>query len=193
MLTLDAINTMIAPLGETAIDATDPDYTLHPLYESALRILNTTNRAVQSQGWWFNSYTTTLAPVAGAVALDASILTVTVLSDSHDYTIRDSALFDLTDNTATISRSLRALVRSLVPFESLPDTAATYIALKAAERFVKAYDGDRGKLADVKEDAKEAYIPFNSDHIRNSRVNLYHTASMGPTLANNWYTRYRQR
>jgi hypothetical protein len=193
MLVIDAINDMIGYIGESPIDAADPDYTSHPLYESALRILNTTNEAVQSRGWWFNMVTRVLTPVTNAIALTSDVLTVTVVDDPRDFTIRASALFDMTNNTAVISTPLTAVVASLIAFPSLPITAAEYIKMLAAERFVKAYDGDAAKIASVKDDAAKAYIAFNTDNIRNSRVNLYLTRSMGPVLANNWYTRYRQR
>jgi len=193
MTLIDAINEMIGWIGESPIDSTDPDYTDHPLYASALRILNTTSEAVQSRGWWFNTYKGTLTPVADAIALGASVLTVNVLNTSIDYTIRDGALFDLTNNTATIEDELTAMIRTLVTFDELPGTAATYITALASERFVKTYDGDRAKVADVKDDVEKAYIPFHADHIRNSKVNLYHTQSMGPILANSWYGRYRLR
>lgn len=193
MTELDAINDMIAYLGESPIDAGDSDYASHPLYESALRILNGANKTVQSRGWWFNSVRRTLTPSADAIAFADDVLTVIVLNDPRDFTIRDGALYDLTNDTATISTTLTALVRVLVPFTDLPPTAADYIVAHAALRFVTTYDGDRGKVADVTQDMATHYLAFNTDNIRNSRVNLYQTASMGPVLANNWHSRYRIR
>lgn len=196
MTLIEAINDMLGTIGEAPIDEQDPDYESHPLYQSALRILNRVSKAVQSQGWWFNTYTGTLASVAGAVALASDVLTVMVVSqygDTHDYAIRDGALFDLTDNTATIPNDVTAVVRTLVAFAELPETAASYITAVACTRFVKVYDGDAKKIEAMTLDERAAYIPFNTDHIRNSRVNLYATQSMGPVLANNWYSRYRQR
>jgi hypothetical protein len=196
MLVIDAINDMLAYLGESPLDPSDPDYTEHPMYASALRVLNTTNTAVQSKGWWFNTYRAVLTPVANAISISSSILSIEVLNtlgDLRDYTIRNGALFNLTDNTAVLTDPVTAYIRTLIPFEQLPATAAAYIAARAASRFVKTFDGDRGKLADAEKEEGLSYIPFNADHIRNARVNLYQTASVGPILANNWYSRYRQR
>jgi hypothetical protein len=196
MTLIDAINDMLGYMGESPLDPTDADYTAHPLYESALRILNTTNEAVQSKGWWFNTTRRTLTPVSSAIAVPAGTLSLNVLAvygDTHDYTIRAGALFDMTNNTAVITKPVTAVVRTLVAFTDLPETAAKFIAAKAATRFVKTYDGDGPKLASVRDDEQQAYIPFHADHIRNARVNLYQTASMSPILANNWYQRYRIR
>lgn len=196
MLIIDAINDMIGYVGESPLDPTDPDYAQHSLFESALRILNAASKSVQSKGWWFNTYQTTLTPVAGVITLASTILSVEVLrirGDNHDYTVRDGVLFDLTDNTATLTRAVTANVRHLVPFEDLPETAAQFIAARAATRFVRAYDGDASKIASTATEEALAYIPFNGDQIRNAHVNLYATNSMGPILANNWYSRYRLR
>jgi hypothetical protein len=194
MLVIDAINDMLAYLGESPLDPTDPDYTEHPLYASALRVLDTSSIKVQSRGWWFNDRVATLEPVADAIVIPNTYISVAIVGWGRyaDYTVRDGALFDLTNNTAVITSSLRAWIRELIPFAELPQTAAAYVAAHAATRFVRTYDGDRGKLADVKEDEASAYILFNADHIRNSRVNLHTTASMGPVIANTWYSRYQR-
>lgn len=191
MLTIDAINEMIGYVGESPVDSADPDYTSHPLYESALRILTATGRTIQSKGWWFNTRPTTLTPVSGTVTIPATTIAVAVQPLYREqYTIRDGKLYDLTNGSFTIATPLKAAIRELVPFEDLPESAADYIKEQAAVRFVQTYDGDRSKLAEVKENAKLAYIVFNTEHIRNLKVNLFNTQSMGPVLSNVWYTRY---
>lgn len=194
MQIIDAINDMIGYVGESPIDGDDPDYESHPLYESALRILTSTSRTIQAKGWWFNTREATLTPVSDAITLPADYLSVSVLRGyGVDYAVRDGALYDLTNDTATISVSLDVVVRELLDFADLPETAAEYIKEAAAVRFVQTYDGDRSKLGEVKENRAAAYIVFHADHIRNSKVNLFTTRSMGPVLANTWYTRYLQR
>lgn len=196
MLTIDAINEMIGWVGESPIDPTDPDYASHPLYESALRILNASSKLVQTRGWWFNTFQIELTPTSNAITIGSTYLTVEIVprrGNYHEYTIRDGALFDLTDNTATISETLTANVRLNVPFEDLPESAAQFITATASVRFIRTYDGDRSKIEEVKEDAKMTFIPFHADHIRNVRVNLYAIPNTARVLANNWYSRYRPR
>lgn len=194
MQTIDAINEMIGYVGESPIDSADPDYTDHPLYESALRILTSTSRTIQAKGWWFNTIERTLTPTADAIAIAASILSVAVKRRYQaEYAVRSGALYDLTNDTAVISDPLDVVVRELLDFEDLPETAASYVMEAAAVRFVQTYDGDRSKLSEVKENAKAAYVVMHADHIRNAAVNLFTTDSMGPIMANNWYGRYRAR
>lgn len=195
MLTLDAINDMIGYVGEAPIDGDDADYAEHHLYESALRILTSTNRRIQAKGWWFNTQAVTLTPVSDAIAIDPDVyLSVTIKDLYQDrYAVRNEGLYDLTNDTATITSELEAVVRVLVPFEDVPETAAEYIKEAAALRFVQTYDGDRSKLNEVKENAAISYAIMNADHIRNSKVNLFQTLSLGPVLATAWYGRYRQR
>lgn len=194
MLRIDAINDMLSYLGESPLDVTDPDYANHPLYQSALRVLNRSSSKVQSRGWWFNDRVTDLIPVANSITIPATYLTVRIVGYRNaEYTIRNGVLFDMTNNTAVIGSNLRARIVELVDFEDLPETAAEYIAAHAASRFVRTYDGDAGKQREVEKDEQTAYGLFNSDEIKNRGVNLYHTASMGPVLGNNWYTRYRLR
>lgn len=195
MQTIDAINEMIGYVGESPIDSTDADYTSHPLYESALRILNSTSRKVQSKGWWFNTRETTLVPVSSAIAIDPDAILAVAVKDIYpvQYAVRGGALFNLTDDTAVIASSLDAVIREMLVFTDLPETAAEYVKQAAAVRFVQTYDGDRSKLTEVKEAAVSSYALMNADHIRNSKVNLFQTQSMGPIMATTWYTRYRQR
>lgn len=194
MQIIDAINEMIGYVGESPIDSTDPDYTSHPLYESALRILNSTSRTIQARGWWFNTRETTLTPVSDAITIPATTLAVAIKDlYREEYTVRSGALYDLTNGTAVIAQPLEAVIRELIAFEDLPESAADFINQTAAVRFVQTYDGDRSKLAEVKDNAGKAYIVFNTEHIRNLRVNLFQTQSMGPIMANNWHGRYRVR
>lgn len=195
MQTIDAINEMIGYVGESAIDATDSDYASHPLYESALRILTNTSRYVQSKGWWFNTRETTLVPASGTIALDSDVYLSVAAKNLYreQYAVRDDKLYDMTNGTFTITSNVQVVIRELVPFEDLPETAAQYVMLAAAVRFVKTYDGDRSKLTEVKEDAAMAYIPFHADHIRNSHVNLFQLPDTLYALSGSWYGRYRQR
>lgn len=195
MTEIDAINDMLAYVGEAAIDDTDPDYTSHPLYESALRILTSTNRAVQAKGWWFNTRERTLpSTVDDTITVLPRYLSVAVKRIyGAEYTVRAGLMYDLTNGTSEIGHDLDVVIRELVDFDEIPETAAEFIKESAALRFVQTYDGDRSKLAEVKENRKEAYVIFNADHIRNVGVNLFQTNSLGPIIANNWHTRYRQR
>lgn len=196
MQTIDAINDMLAFIGEAALDPTDPDYNAHPLYESALRVLTTAGSQVQAKGWWFNMRRAVLTPVLGTITIASDVLAVEVLDvygDSHDYTIRNGKLFDLTDNTDGIAQPVTVNMRSLIAFDQLPETAARYVAARATTRFVRTYDGDARKIADAKDEELLAFIAFNADHIRNARVNLYQDASTVRALARSWFGRYQPR
>lgn len=195
MQIIDAINTMIGYIGEAPLDADDPDYTLHPLYESALRLLNSTSRTVQSRGWWFNERTTTLTPVSDTIAVDPDAILAVAVTRGYgiDYTVRGGALYDMTNGTAVISTPLRAVIREYLDFTDLPESAAEFIKEEASVRFIQTYDGDRSKLHEAKENRTMAYALFNAEHIKQSKVNLFQTQSMGPVIANTWHTRYRLR
>lgn len=194
MQVITAINEMIGYVGEAEIDGDDADYASHPLYESALRILESSSRIVQARGWWFNTRNVTLTPSGSAIAIPASYLTVEIAPMyPEDYTVRAGALYDMTNGTAVITDTLEATIRELVDFDDLPESAAHYISLVAAVRFVKTYDGDRSKLQEAKEDRAEAYVVFNTDHIRNSNLNMYQLPNTAFVIANNWHSRYRTR
>jgi hypothetical protein len=191
MQIIDAINEMIGWLGETPVSTDDPDYESHPLYESALRILQSTSRTVQSKGWWFNTREATLTPVSNAITLAANVLAVAVKDIYRvQYTVRAGALYDLTNGTATITSALQAFIRELVDFEDLPETAAEYIKQTAAERFAATYDADEAKLRRIKEARGQAFVLFNAEDIRQAKVNMFRNASMARYMANTWHTRY---
>jgi hypothetical protein len=190
MLVIDAINDMLAYIGETPLDAADPDYTAHPLYESALRVLNSSSRKVQARGWWFNHRRVDLTPVADAIAIPTGFLAVTVLNERDEYAVRGGMLYNLTQGTSTITAPIRVELREMIAFADLPETAAGYIAAHAASRFVRTYDGDPHKQREVEEDEAVAYALFNAEHIRNSKVNLFRLPNTASHLATSWYQRY---
>ena len=66
------------------------------------------------------------------------------------------------------------LVRN-VPFEDLPDPAATYIAADAVLKFQTDYDGDTAKERSLNRTMEAAMVRLNILQIKNAHANFLDT------------------
>ncbi len=135
---LEAVNVMLQCIGETPVSTlNDPAADL----AIARSILTDTSRMLQEAGYQFNTESNyPLVPdINGAITLAANIVRVDQDSanDSGDYDLvqRGTTLYDRKNRTAVFTKTVKAEVVLLLPFDQLPPIARRYITLKAARRF----------------------------------------------------------
>ena len=140
MSELEAVNLMLMTIGE---------YKVNDLINLAGRsdaaiakdILNNTSRAVQSKGWTFNTdFGVKLLPdTEGRIKLGASILridtTSKVRSSEKDIIERDNMLYDRENNTHIFTEDVTVNTITYFNFESLPEAARRFIAIRSARVF----------------------------------------------------------
>lgn len=140
MSELEAVNLMLMTIGE---------YKVNDLINLAGRsdaaiakdILNNTSRAVQSKGWTFNTdFGVKLPPdTSGKIKLGASILridtTSKVRSSEKDIIERDNMLYDRENNTHIFTEDVTVNTITYFNFESLPEAARRFIAIRSARVF----------------------------------------------------------
>lgn len=157
---LDAVNEMLGAIGEVPVS--DLELVGNTDTAIAVRTLRGISREVQSKGFWFNTddaYTFTLN-AAGKVPLPAPILSIRPLGrGAVRLAPRNSFLYDLSNATDLFDPESPPAARVIwfYDYETLPETARRYIAIRAARIFQKNVLGSEALNVFTEEHETEAF------------------------------------
>ena len=148
---LEAINTILSVVGEPPINTLDVVTRVDVV--TALAILTETLKAVQSQGWHFNSDDNVpLMPDAnGYINVPSNAVRIDLTDEVYgkDLAIRADKVY----NKSTLSNVwpqetiLKCSVIYLFDFEELPETVRRYVTIRAARIFNDRVVGDQAHHA----------------------------------------------
>lgn len=175
---------MLATIGEVPINDLNEGHVYAPVGQ---RMIKTANVREQSKGWWFNRELTDMQPdaVTKRIALPMDTLRVDPQEPTLNYVQRGRYLYQPYATAAVdryqFSAPVRVWLVRLVPFEDLPAQAQSAVSFAAQMDFMKAYDADRDKYAEVKMAYRDALMVLNAEHTRNQNVNLI---TGNPVLSN---------
>ncbi|MBU1046961.1 hypothetical protein KKH36_04270 [Patescibacteria group bacterium] len=141
---LEAVNALIAVLGEAPINTLDGQLTMDVM--AAQQIIRRVSRAVQTEGWQFNVEDEfELTPdVDGHIVVPDNYIRVNPDPRYHlprKITRRGSKLYDRTAHTYTFEDKVTATITLFLPFDELPETARYYITVRAGREFQDDYVG----------------------------------------------------
>lgn len=175
MQLLTAVNLVLPALGEHPVTNVNIK---HPTLAILLPIIDTKLDEMLQRGWWFNKFRTTLYQDSeGEIAVPANCLQF--LPDSHGI-VSGSRLFNDQTLTYKWDGPVPGVIRLRIPFENLPETAATYVFYKA---LVQAYMTDIGLEQVLREwqvVRDEAERALSAEHLRYAR----HTTKKSRAYAN---------
>lgn len=141
---LEAVNLMLATVGESPVSALDTVNDLH--ISMAVQFLHNSSREIQTVGYHFNQEEEYPLPltVDGQILVPANVLTLDVsdADNSYDVVTRGTRLYDRKNHTYTFDKSLRVDIVVFLPWEELPQPAKQYIAINAARKFQRRVQGD---------------------------------------------------
>lgn len=136
--TLDAVNQMLSCIGGQAVVSLDTD---NPEVASAVAILNETTRAVQTEGWNFNTeleYPFT-PDQNQQIPVPGNLLSFTASFSKHgadlDLVERGGKLYDKLNHTYTFPEIVYCDVTWDFPFNELPQTFKEYVTARAARHY----------------------------------------------------------
>jgi hypothetical protein len=145
---LEAVNTMIAVIGEAPVNTLGG--TAVPItVVQAENVLDETNRAVQSEGWHFNTeYEYELTPDATTSKITLPGNTLKVDLDPEKYTNVDAVqrglkLYDRKNHTDVWSGPIKATITFQLDFTESPEQIRHYVTIKAARIFSNRFLGSR--------------------------------------------------
>lgn len=145
---LNAVNTMISVIGEAPVNSLGGSAVPVTVVQ-AENTLDETNRAVQSEGWHFNTeheYVLTPNTSDSQIILPNNTLRVDLdpqLYTDTDPVQRGNKLYDRKNHTDVWSKEVKASITFALPYEELPEQFRHYIAVKAARIFAARFLGSR--------------------------------------------------
>ena len=159
---LEAINLMLATIGESPVSSLSNSGDLH--ISMALQFLYDASREVQTVGWHFNyeeeyplalNLNYELVTPSNTLSLDVSDV-----DSSYDVTMRGNRLYDRKNHTYTFDKALKVDIVFFLPWNDLPQPARQYIAILAARRFQRRVQGDDAieKVTAVEEGMAKAQL-----------------------------------
>lgn len=174
LTTLDAVNDMLATLGELPLNSVDEG---HPMVPAALRALNTASAREQAKSWWFNKELTDLVPdTQGNIYLPNDTLRVDPQATTLNYVQRGRRLYKPFEPSANdkyyFTHRVRCWLLREIPFEELPVPAQHVVSYSAQLDFMKAYEADQNKVQQIAMSYREAMMTLNAEHTRNVGANL---------------------
>jgi len=140
MTELQAVNMMLTTIGEQPIENLEDKAGLQDA-SIAQDILHNTSRQVQSRGWIFNTdLQVSLEPrTDNKIPIDPNVLRIDTTSktrsNTKDIIERGGHLYDRENNTHEFTEAVKVDYVVFLPFDSLPEAARRYIAVKSARVF----------------------------------------------------------
>jgi hypothetical protein len=176
---LEAVNTMLAILGEAPVNTLVPPYGVD--VAEARNLIYETSKSVQSMGWAFNSEEQyTLAPdSAGAINLPSNMLAVDADTETaFDIVQRGSILYDRKGHTSTFTRSVKCEVIWMFPFDEIPETARQYIMIKAGRKLQARFVGSELLHKFSEHDETMALVNLMNAEANSADINILNDPSL---------------
>lgn len=154
---LEAVNMMISVIGEAPVNTLEGASTVDII--QAKSILSEVSREVQTVGWHFNTEKeySLIPDVNQEIILATNIVRADADCEPDiDVVQRGNKLYDRRNHTFKFSRSLKAEVIFLLPFEELPQVARQFIVIRAARIFQDRMVGSETLHGFTEEDEKKA-------------------------------------
>jgi len=172
---LEAINEMLAAIGESPISTLTPPLTAE--VQVAVNELHNTSRKVQLRGWWFNEeedYELALDVDSKAVVPGNAInVDVTTEQYNQDLIERDGFMYDKINHTFVLAAAPMCTIVFFLSWDELPEAAREYIKIKAARIFQQRTVGSGDHYTFTKSDEAEAYATMLELETQNGDYTIF--------------------
>ena len=174
MTELQAVNIMLAAIGEAAVSSLETATTVE--VTQAKKLLSNTNRSLQQKGWHFNTEWDVTLSVNGDGNIPVGNSVLSVLVPGTLTTLRGingpMHLYDLDNNTFTFTANkTNAVTITLLEFVDTPQTFRQYVTLRAARIFQEEIVGQVSAETINRQEEAEAYADLLDDEADRSGLN----------------------
>ena len=174
MTELQAVNIMLAAIGEAAVSSLETATTVE--VTQAKKLLSNTNRSLQQKGWHFNTEWDVTLSVNGEGNIPVGNSVLSVLVPGTLTTLRGingtMHLYDLDNNTFTFTANkTNAVTITLLEFVDTPQTFRQYATLRAARIFQEEIIGQVSAETINRQEEAEAYADLLDDEADRSGLN----------------------
>jgi len=179
---LEAVNSMLGHIGESPVNSISNTNALPVSAATAISALDEVSRAVQSEGWNFNTeVNVSLSPAGdGTITLSDDIIEMDPIDSSIDVVQRGLGLFDRSNNTTVFTSDLKVNQTRLLDWDSLPEPARRYVTLSASRVFQGRVVGSRELEALIARDeytARAKLLEFDAGSSDRTIFDSYDVAS----------------
>lgn len=182
---LEAINRILAGIGEASINTLEEtDYLTQDVID-AINKLDDVSQQVQADGWKFNYEENFIfnQNLSGEVELPPNIISIDVKYTSTNAIVqRGNKLYDLRNHTYKLNQSITADVIFALDFEELPYAAQNYITVRAKREFQEEALGSETitKLQMNNED--KALLTLQREESRIGNYNVFSNPTLSQDL-----------
>ena len=179
---LDAVNILLAAIGEAAVSSLETATTVE--VTQAKNLLSNVNRAAQQKGWHFNTEWDVVLTRDSDNRIPLSESILSVYQPGQLMTIRGRSgsmyAYDLDNNTFTWTKNLNnAVTITLLDFVDTPNTFRQYVTTRAARIFQEEIIGQVSAETVNRQEEAEAYADLLDDDAERSGLNVaYGTLDM---------------
>ncbi len=171
---LEAVNTMLNTIGEAPVNTLVNMTSVDGL--TALTVLESVNREVQSQGWFFNSEVKFPLTPNHSGELTLPLNTMSIDSNStghkHDLVQRGSRAYDRLNHTYTFNATVKCDLILLLDFEEIPEAARRYITIRSSRIFQDRVLGSDSLHSMNREDEYQALTTLRLMESENADYNI---------------------
>jgi hypothetical protein len=171
---LDAINSMLAAIGEASINTLSGSTTMDVIL--AQNILNEELRKFQLKGWSFNTdYEFPFPPNEdGEIVVGSTVIRFDLPRGSkYDVVQRGQRLYDRKTRSYTFTETVKANIVQYLDFNDMPEAARMYVMVKSALKFQSKAQGSDTQYAFDKEDLDEAWTTFLQSETETGDYNIF--------------------
>ena len=182
MTELEAVNILLAAIGEAAVSSLETATTVE--VTQAKKLLSNVNRAAQQKGWHFNTEWDVVLTRDSDNRIPLSESILSVYQPGQLMTIRGRSgsmyAYDLDNNTFTWTKNLNnAVTITLLDFVDTPNTFRQYVTTRAARIFQEEIIGQVSAETVNRQEEAEAYADLLDDDVERSGLNVaYGTLDM---------------
>jgi len=169
---LEAVNVILSALGQAPVSTLEGNSST--TVAKAKAILDEFSRAIQSEGWKFNTEEdyTLVRDVNNKIALPLNTLQVDPDDISKDYVQRGQYLYDAKKHVDTFDGNVKVTIVFYFDFESLPEVARRYISVVTARTFHRRERKDQQQEIITEREELTARSNMDRQYARNADFTL---------------------
>lgn len=168
MTELEAVNMMLRAIGEATVTSTA---STQQDTADALQMLKEEIRRLCAEGWWWNTdEEVELSETSNLITLPTNALFADPIYAYKDVAVRDDGagnlvLYDRDNNTTTwaTGTTIKCKIIRALAFDDLMESARDYVAMAAAQKFVKYKMGEEGMVTFTEQDLIRARARLEKD------------------------------
>lgn len=172
---LEAVNLMLAVVGESPISTLEDSGIIDAVM--AQQILLHASRQTQLIGWHWNTeenYPLAATYPEGEIMIPVNTLKVDTagVDQGLDLVQRGNRLYDRKNHTFIIGKTVRVRITLFLPFDHLPETARSFITIRAARIFQERMVGSDNLWSFNKQDEVRSWADLQAAEADTQNFNI---------------------